>query len=433
METGILILALVLIAAGGLSVLLGRWSITLPIVFVAAGVIINAVGLLDLSPSHEAVRTLTELTLVMLLFADASTLSVTQIREDAGLPTRLLGIGLPMTITAGALVAWLLFPQEGLGFALLLATILAPTDAALGLPIFINPRVPVRIRRALNVESGLNDGLATPFITLFIALAISQERTGQGTWLTVALVQIALAVLAGVVVGGLGGWLLLQARQRQWTTGAPLQFAVLGVALATYLAALLIGGNGFVAAFVGGMTFRRLTGGKLAEAAEYTEATGTLLSLFVWTIFGIVFVVPFVLTDFDWRPVVYAVISLTAVRMLPVALALRSKRLRPDTLAIMGWFGPRGLASVIFALMAMDALEGAGMEFGLLASTAAWTILLSVLVHGLSAQPLAGWYANRLRAAGPDLPELEDMSELRNRHRTLIGTEAGQALEQTPS
>ena len=418
---GLLVLSMVLVVAGGLGVLLGRWSVTMPIVFVLAGVLLNLTGLLQIELNHETARSLTEATLVMLLFADASTLSVNKIREDVGLPARLLGIGLPLTIAAGALVAWLLFPGEGLGFALLIATILAPTDAALGLPIFINRSVPVRIRRALNVESGLNDGLATPFITLFIAFAVSQERPGSGDWLTSALLQIGLAVVAGVVVGAVGGRLLVLARKRKWTQGAPLQFAVLRLAFAAYLGSIAIGGNGFVAAFVGGLTFRRATRGRLSEAAEYTETTGTLLSLFVWTLFGIAFVVPHVLQGFDWRPVVYAVASLTVVRMLPVALSLIGVHLRPDTQAIMGWFGPRGLASVIFTLMAIDALEGAGKETQLLASVATWTILLSVFAHGLSAVPLAGWYARRLKTSGPDVPELQDMSEIHTRHQTVLG------------
>ncbi|HYO89829.1 MAG TPA: cation:proton antiporter, partial [Candidatus Limnocylindrales bacterium] len=161
MDTGLLVFCLVLVLAGGVSVLLGRWSITLPIVFLVTGVVLSASGLLSIPARHEVVKTLTEVTLVMLLFADASTLDWSSIRDDIALPARLLGLGLPLTIALGAVIAWVLFPAEGLGFALLVATILAPTDAALGLPIFINRRVPVRIRRALNVESGLNDGLAT--------------------------------------------------------------------------------------------------------------------------------------------------------------------------------------------------------------------------------------------------------------------------------
>lgn len=421
MEHGLLILSLVLVLAGSIGVLLGKWSITMPIVFVVAGAVLSATGVLAISPRTEVVRGLTEATLVLLLFADASTLNAKKIREDVSLPGRLLGIGLPLTIGLGALIAWLLFPGEGAGFALLIATILAPTDAALGLPVFVNRSVPNRIRRALNVESGLNDGLATPFITLFIALAVSQEGPAQSNWLLSAALQILLAAVVGIAAGVIGGKLLVWARTHDWTDGAPLQFAVLGLAFAAYLGSVAIGGNGFVAAFVGGISFRWATRGKLTEAAEYTETTGTLFSLFVWVVFGVAFVVPFVLNQFDLRVVVYAVLSLTVIRMLPVFLSLRGTGLRNDTRLIMGWFGPRGLASVIFGLMAIEALEGAGLETHLLASVIAWTILLSVLAHGLSARPLATWFARRLPDEA-DIPERMNLSEVR--HRAALGLTA---------
>ncbi|MFN8378492.1 MAG: cation:proton antiporter [Anaerolineae bacterium] len=421
MEQGLLILSLVLVLAGAIGVLLGKWSITMPIVFVVVGALLVTTGVVTITARNETVRALTEVTLVMLLFADASTLNARKVSEDATLPGRLLGIGLPLTIALGAVIAWLFFPSEGIGFALLIATILAPTDAALGLPIFVNRSVPVRIRRALNVESGLNDGLATPFITLFIALAVSQESASQSSWLLSALLQILLASGAGIAVGLIGGKLLMWAHARDWTDGAPLQFAVLGLAFAAYLGSLAIGGNGFVAAFVAGITFRWATRGKLSEATEYTETTGTLLSLFVWVIFGAVFVVPFVLQNFDVRVVLLAILSLTLIRMLPVFLALSGTGLRVDTRLIMGWFGPRGLASVIFSLMAIEALEGAGKETHLLASIAAWTILLSVLAHGLSAKPLATWFAHRLPDEA-DIPERMTLSEIH--HRVNLGVPA---------
>jgi NhaP-type Na+/H+ or K+/H+ antiporter len=423
LEAGLAVFAILLAVYGGIGIFLGRWSITMPIVFVIIGVVLGpyVTGLLPIKPDDEGVRTLTELTLALLLFADASTIDFGRLRHDAHLPTRLLSIGLPLTIAVGAVVAWWLFPAQGLGFALLVAAILAPTDAALGLSIFTNPNVPVRIRRALNVESGLNDGLATPFVTLFIALAVAKESaTLGGGWLMSALTQVAVAVVVGVIVGVVGGKLIEYAHQRQWTYGAPLQFAVLALALTAYLSSIALGGNGFVAAFVAGIAFGASTHSRLAEGADYTEATGTLLSLFVWTIFGAVFVVPAALLTFDWRVVGYAVLSLTLIRMLPVALSLLRLRFRRDTVGVMGWFGPRGLASVIFGLMAFDSLTGAGKEAGLLGSVVTWTILLSVLAHGLSAQPLAVWYARRLKSAPADAPELIDVPEIQVRNDVLL-------------
>lgn len=425
-EAGLTIFAILLVVYGGLGVWLGRRSVTMPMVFVIIGALLGKYGLnwMPIKANDELVRSLAELTLALLLFADASTVDFGKLAHDKGLPARLLGIGLPLTIALGAVIAFVLFPEQGWGFALLIGAILAPTDAALGLPIFTNPNVPLRIRRALNVESGLNDGIATPFVTLFIALAVAEEGAAQTTgWLSGAVTQIGLAVLVGAVIGAVGGKLLAYAHERKWTYGAPLQFAVLGLALASYLGSLAVGGNGFVAAFVGGIAFGAITHGELEDGADYAETTGTLLSLMVWTIFGALFVVPAALMAADWHILLYAALSLTLIRMAPVALALFGLHFRRDTKALMGWFGPRGLASVVFALMAAHELLAASMEAGLLASIATWTILLSVLLHGLSAQPLAGWFARRLKSAPPDAPEFVDVPEVHVRSDVLLSAE----------
>ena len=426
LDAGLAIFALLLALYGGVGFLLGRWSITMPMVFVVIGAVLGGYGLrlVPITPDAEAVKRLTEATLAILLFADASTLNFYTLRHDAGLPARLLGIGLPLTLALGALIAFVLFPSQGWSFALLVAAILAPTDAALGLPIFTNPKVPVRIRRALNVESGLNDGIATPFVTLFLALAIAEEGASQRGWLVNAVEELTIAVLVGIVVGFVGGRLLAYAHRRGWTQGAPLQFAVLALAFGAYLGSVALGGNGFVAAFVGGMAFGVGARGQLAEATEYSESTGTLLSVLVLSIFGAVFVVPAALHDVDPRAILYALLSLTVVRMLPVWVALAGRRLRPDTRLLMGWFGPRGLASVVFGLLAVDALGLARPETHLLATVVTWTILLSVIAHGLSAQPLAAWYARRLAATGGEMPELEDVPEIGTRRGALPGIAA---------
>jgi sodium/hydrogen antiporter len=424
-EAGLAILAILLAVYGGIGILLGRWSITMPIAFVIIGVLMGpyVLGLLSITPGSEVIKLLTEATLALLLFADASTIDFGRLRHDISLPGRLLGVGLPMTLVVGAFLTFLLFPGQGWGFAMLVAAILMPTDAALGLAIFNNPNVPVRIRRALNVESGLNDGIATPFVTLFIALAVAEEgATPVSGWVMNALVQISLAVLVGIAVGVLGGLFLGYTHQRQWTSGAPLEFAVLGLALGAYLVSISIGGNGFVSAFIGGIAFGAITRSRLVKSAEYTETTGTLLSLLVWMIFGAFFVVPVALAAFDWRVVVYALLSLTIIRMAPVALALSKLRFRRDTTLLMGWFGPRGLASVVFGLMAVSSLLEGGKEASLLASIVTWTILLSVLAHGFSAQPLAAWYARRLKEAPINAPEFVDVPDVHVRSDVLLST-----------
>ncbi|MRR57296.1 MAG: sodium:proton antiporter [Deltaproteobacteria bacterium] len=423
MFLGLAIVSLLIFVYGTLAVKLGRWSITMPMIFMTAGFLLGpgVSSLLPLSFETEGMKTLTEVTLAVLLFADASTLDLRQLRHDKALTARLLGIGMPLTMLLGTAVIFGLLPGEGIAFAALLGIILAPTDAALGLPIFNDPKVPVRIRRALNVESGLNDGIATPFVLLFLSLATAGQTHAHSGWLVTALLEIIFALLVGALVGIGGGWLLSKAADRGWTSGISQQLAIFGLALAAFFGSLMIDGNGFIAAFSGGIIFSAATGNRFSEPAEFTENAGTLLSLLVWGIFGGLAVPKALFSASDWRPFACAVLSLTAVRMLPVALAMRRTGLRSDTIALMGWFGPRGLASVVFSLLAVMTLQDAGRPTDLLISTATWTILLSVLAHGLSAKPLSAWYSRRLANAVGPLPELQELSELRERSNILRG------------
>jgi NhaP-type Na+/H+ or K+/H+ antiporter len=424
MITGLAILSVLIVLYAALAVKLGHWSITMPMVFIAVGFVLGpgGAGLLAISPQAESVKMLTEITLALLLFADASTLKLEEVRDDAALSARLLTIGLPLTIVAGAGAALVLLPEEGLAFACLLGAILAPTDAALGLPMFNNPRVPVRIRRALNIESGLNDGIATPFVLLFLAFAAATEGTsGYGGWLITALIEIALAVLMGAIVGLIGGWLLTQTTRRGWTSGGAEQLAILGLALAGCFGSVAIGGNGFIAAFTGGIVFRAVSRNRFIEPTEFTETFGTFLSVLVWGIFGAVLVSVVLSNMTDWRPILYAILSLMVVRMAPVALALRGAGLRRDTVTLMGWFGPRGLASVVFTLLALERFRAISRPVDILLAAATWTILFSVVAHGLSATPLSIWYARRLEAAVEPPVELAGMSELRQRRTVLAG------------
>lgn len=388
---------------------LGERSITMPLVFVVVGAVAGpyVLGLLDVPLHAEGIERLIEVTLALLLFADASTLEWRAIRADAGLPARLLAIGLPLTVLAGTVAAGLLFPGVGLGMALLLGAILAPTDAALGLPIFSNERVPMRVRRALNVESGFNDGVSTPIVTLALALAVSEATPGNPRdWIGPALVQIVVAIAAGGLLGAVGGRAFLAAKERGLTTPVALQLGGLALALLAYCGSIAAGGNGYIAAFVAGLAFNASSDGKLEAAGEFPEVSGTLLSLLVWVIFGAM-VAPLAFTHFVPAALVYAGLALTVVRMLPVAIALAGTRLRLDTVLMMGWLGPRGLASVVFTLLALGTLTEAGVD-PLPLVAAVWAVLLSVALHAVTAVPLASWYAGRLDAAGPGIPEFAE-------------------------
>jgi NhaP-type Na+/H+ or K+/H+ antiporter len=416
------LLVAVFVVYGLLATRLERWLITAPIFFVAVGTALGSSGadLLPLDLESETTLVITELTLGVLLFADAATVRLREVEGDARIPSRLLLVGLPLTIALGTVVGKALFPDAGWAAAALVASILAPTDAALGLAVVSNPAVPARIRRALNVESGLNDGIATPFVTLFLMLLLSEEGMESGNWAAESAKEIGLALAAAVVIGVLGGRLLLMARRRGWTSQISEQLVVVGLSLLAYEGAVAIGGNGFVAAFVGGLLFGATTAARTHEAVEFTETVGLFASFFVWIVFGAVFVGPVITGHVEPLAIVYAALSLTLVRIVPVAAALAGAGLRRDTVGFMGWFGPRGLASVVFTLIAVEALHEAGPLAGTIAEIATWTIMLSVVAHGVSAAPFARVYGQRITTAG-DIPELAKVPEPRVRRRSLTG------------
>lgn len=418
--TGVAILSGVFVLYALMASQFDRLSITAPMVFVLTGVMLGSgvTDLIDLSLTSEPVLLVVEVTLALLLFADASTIRLREVEDDARLPSRLLLIGLPLTIAFGTVIGAFLFPAAGWAAAALIGSILAPTDAALGLAIFTNPAVPGRIRRALNVESGLNDGIATPFVALFLTVLVSEEAGNAGDWLMEAGKEIGLGLIVAIAVGVIGGRLFRAAQQRGSISDVSEQLGVVSLALLAYLGSVAIGGNGFIAAFVGGLAFGAATKGSLRRPTEFTETLGLFSSFFVWTVFGAIFVGPVLTTRLDATAIVYAVLSLTLVRMVPVAISLVGTRLRFDTVVLMGWFGPRGLASVVFTLVAVEAIHESGAAFHAIVEVATWTILLSVLAHGLTAGPLSRAYGRRIQGAGA-VPELSDVPEHRIRRRKL--------------
>jgi len=388
---------------GLVSARLERWDVSAPIAFVVLGLVVThgPTDIIHFNLHSSTIRSLAEVTLALVLFADASRVNVRALRADAALPARLLGIGLPLTIGAGAATAALLFGSNGLWVAAAIGAIVAPTDAALGASIMQDERVPSGVRRLLNVESGLNDGIATPFVNLFIAGAVTTEAV-SGTHLNKAVVELVGGAVLGIAVGVVGAVLLALARRHGWSSPGVRPLAILALALFAYSTSVVAGTNGFIAAFVAGMAFGTVDHHNDEAALQFTEEAGTLLSLLVWFIFGAVMLVPG-LEDLGWRDVVFALLALTLLRMLPVAVALAGTGLDRGTVAFVGWFGPRGLASVVFGLIAVDSLAPSESKVVLAAITL--TVALSVLLHGISASPLAaryGAYASRLGPAGPE-------------------------------
>jgi sodium/hydrogen antiporter len=366
-------------------------AISTPIFFVAIGLIMaEGLKLVDLEPDPHSTKIIAEVTLVWVLFADASRVRFAELREDLGHYVRLLAIGLPLTIGLGTLTAISVLNVSP-WYALLLGAALAPTDAALGSAVMSDRRVPYRVRQTLNVESGLNDGIATPVVTVVLA-AIAAEAGVAHEGPAHALLGLLLGALTGIVLGALGGLLLRAARQRGWSSEEFAGPSVLALALLAYVVALLIDANGFVAAFVAGSAFGAVTARGEEKEVYYVEQTCGLASMISWLLFGAL-AVPDIAADWSWGIVLYAVLSLTVIRMVPVAISLLGARMDWSTVFFIGWFGPRGLASIVFALIALEELQGVPGPLEEIVATISLTVLLSVLLHGLSAQPLAGRYA----------------------------------------
>ena len=407
------IVAALVFGWGTLSARLERFDVTAPITFVVAGLLLThgPLAFLGIQPSNELIKELAEFTLALVLFSDASRVGLHELRAAAGLYLRLLGVALPLTIGLGTLLALALAGGGSIWLALLVGAALAPTDAALGAGMMTNPVIPVRIRRLINVESGLNDGIATPFVSFALAAAATGgEVAGHGP--AAAAAELALGILVGGIVGGAGGLLVNAARKRGWAAEGFAGSAVLGLAVCAYAAAVALHGNGFIGAFVGGLAFGTAGGRRGERLVPFVEETGALVSLLVWLAFGAVAVGPAV-EGLTWQTVLYAVLSLTVIRMVPVAVALAGTHLGWATTALVGWFGPRGLASVVFALLALEELGNATAGHAVAVITI--TVLLSVVAHGATAGPVASRYAGLLtRTAGrPALGEIPDIPERR--------------------
>lgn len=397
----LMVLAAVVFAFGLVSRRLEGTIFTAPIVFVAAGIVLgpSGLGLVRFDLDDHTVLMLGEIALALVLFTDAARTNLTSLRRNEGLPLRLLGIGMPLTIFFGAGIAALMLTDLTIWEAAIVGTVLAPTDAALGQAVVSNRQVPLRVRQSLNVEAGLNDGLSVPFLALFLTLAVAGEELQPATyWIVFALEQVGLGVLVGAGVGLAGSWLVRRASRRGWISEPFGRLALLALAIFIWALADLMGGNGFIAAFVGGLVV-----GPVGERLiRFTETEGQLLNLSVFLIFGVLALgligVP------SWQAVVYALLSLTLVRMFPVAASSLGTRLQNVSVLFMGWFGPRGLASIVLGLIVVaEAPMLAGR--GLIEQVVALTVLSSVLLHGVTAAPLSALYARRVEKLSPDAPE----------------------------
>ncbi len=395
MYQDLLVLALFVLVYSSIAGAVERTWISGAIIFTAVGLLIGpeGMGLITFRVDGEVIRALAELTLALVLFADAAGADLGVLKKAKALPIRLLLIGLPLTILLGFGTALLFFQKLSLFEAALLATMLAPTDAALGKAVVSNEAVPNEVRQSLNVESGLNDGICVPI--LFVFLALCAGKTGEeGPWhLAIMLVveEIGIGLAVGLLLTLLAVWLLKFAKQRQWLTDTWTQMPVVALAFACFAAAQFIGGSGFIAAFCGGLLFGAMAKEQRETFLHRAEGSGDTLSLITWVIFGSA-VIHQVIGDFTWTVLIYAVLSLTLIRMLPVFLCFAGLGVRTESKLFMGWFGPRGLASVVFAVIVLNADVA---NSGPIAVIVSCTVIFSIIGHGISAIPWARGYGER--------------------------------------
>ncbi len=372
---------------------LERIWISGPMLAVVLGILFGSlVRLMDFEIENESLKTLAELALALVLFTDAAHTNLTVLQHNLGLPSRLLGIGLPLTILLGILIGFAVFPDFLWVELALLATILAPTDAALGKPVVVNEKVPPQIREGLKVESGLNDGIAVP--VLFLLIAVFEMNSGVGNLsfgVELFAKAIGTGIITGVAITYLADQLIHYAEKENWISASWKPMVIIALVFSIFAIAQLLEGSGFIAAFVGGILYGKINQKDKGGLLRAAEGTGDSLGLVTWFLFGMVSIGQ-VVSGFSWTALLYAILSLTVIRIVPVFIALLNTNHSTRERLFMGWFGPRGLASIVFLLIIME-LRLPNLEP--INSAICLTIILSIFAHGLSAQPLINWLTSK--------------------------------------
>ncbi len=389
--------------------------VSAPMVFLVAGIIFSFIPIdkANWELQGGTVLFLAQVALALTLFTDASRMNLRSARGNVDLPSRMLSIGLPLTIVAGTALALTLLTGLTIWEAAILGTILAPTDASLGQAVVNSPKVPLRIRQALNIEAGLNDGLSVPLLVIFIALASAEEGL-ESARDAISLIgqEIGLGILFGLIVGYVGAGLAKKALATGWMSSVAQRLALPALAILSWALADAVGGSGLIAAFVAGISAAWIFGKVNEEEVGFIESEGQMLDYTMFFIFGTAAAV--LLSAFTPIVILYALISLTLARMIPVALSLIGKDLTLATKAFLGWFGPRGLASIVLLLVVMEEAPGlAGLDQ--IVAVASATILLSIFVHGLSTNPLIKSYGAYCQRIHPAASEHKSSAEPRTR------------------
>ena len=410
-------IALFVLSLGLISRKLQKSVITPPMAYVSFGLLISssALGLIQgIEITNEFIKIVAEITLAILLFTDASRIQLKLLRQEYKLPLRLLGVGLPMTIILGTILALVLFPNRlNIWSAAALATILSPTDAALGQAVVNSSRIPARVRQAINIESGLNDGICLPILLLFVSLATQSENNTATYWLTLVSKQIFFGTAIALLIGYCGSKLIVKSLQRKWMTESFEDLSMVGLPILAYTCAEIIGGNGFIAAFGAGLVVASVANDSILKCLHnFGEAEGQLLTLLSFLIYGAVMVVDSI-SEATWQMWLYGIASLTLTRILGVMIATINLNLQLDSTLFIGWFGPRGIASIVYGLLIVDQgnLQGSQLMF----TTMVVTVLMSVFAHGFTAFPGVHWYANRIdnkQHLHDQMPEMIPVKEM---------------------
>jgi NhaP-type Na+/H+ or K+/H+ antiporter len=313
-------------------------------------------------------------------------------------------IGLPGAILLGFGCAVLLFDGLSVYEAAMLATMLAATDAALGKAVVTNKSVPIHMREGLNAESGLNDGLCVPVLFVFIALAEGighgdSEGGGISLALTLVAEELGIGLIVGVGLTAVATPLVRACYRRGWVTDVWMQVTVIALAIACFAVAQSLHGSGYIAAFTGGLLFGYLAKESLHTILIPAEGDAETLALLTWLVFGAA-VIGQTLHLFTWQVIAYAVLSLTVIRMVPIFLSLAGTGEPVESKLFLGWFGPRGLASIVFAIIVLDKNLPGGE---LVTLVVICTVFLSLIAHGISARPLANWLGRK--AGTSDKPD----------------------------
>jgi NhaP-type Na+/H+ or K+/H+ antiporter len=379
-----------------------RTPITGPIVFMAFGFLVGpfGVGWLDASITNQELRMLADMTLALVLFLDAANADTSVLKASTLIPRRMLLFGLPGVIALGFVAGLLIFDELSMLELAILATMLAATDAALGKAVITNKAVPSRIREGLNVESGLNDGLCVPVLFVFIALAEASGVEADSTMLALELVarEIGIGLAVGLGITTIAVWLTRMCTRRGWISEIWVQIPVIMLAITCFTTAQSLHGSGYIAAFVGGILFGLLAKESTHKLVLAAEGMGEMLAMLTWIVFGSA-VIGQSYEYFSWRVVLYALLSLTVIRMLPIFLSLTGSGEKTDSKLFLAWFGPRGLASIVFAIIVLNTnLPGTR----LMAMVVVCTVFLSAIAHGLTANPLATALAARMARTGKD-------------------------------